>query len=136
MGTLFCSINDSKKTCSLYFVEYICVLMSTEAEDSITVSAHLISEQLTRNCEGIVELHLFLLGFLFIGRLVPEIQYQILQLWWVQSAESALCCSRTILQNGIFGKIWVRFCEHLPFLYRALKSNSKDRWQNSFKVQM
>lgn len=47
--SLFCSINDSKKTCSLYFAEYVSVLMSTEAMDSITASAHLICEQLARN---------------------------------------------------------------------------------------
>lgn len=48
MGTFFSilvfSINDNKekKTCSLYFAEYISILLSTEAVDLITLSAHLI----------------------------------------------------------------------------------------------
>lgn len=69
------------------------------------------------------------LGFLFIAMLAPEIQGPILQrdecsqLRVLCAAQEAL----NILQDGILRKIWVCFCEHLPFLYRALKSNSKDR---------
>lgn len=126
----FCSINGSKKSCSLYFAEYISVLMSTEAVDSITVSAHLIHEQLPRSWKRIVELRLFfVLGFLLMGRLAPEIQGPILQCD-EYSQLRVLCAAQetlNILQNAIFGKTWVCFCEHLPFLYRALKSNTKDR---------
>lgn len=69
------------------------------------------------------------LGFLFIAMLAPEIQGPLLQL--DECSQLRVICAaqetRNILQDGIFGKIWVCLCEHLPFLYRALKSNSKDR---------
>lgn len=69
------------------------------------------------------------LRFLFIAVLAPEIQGPVLQR--VECSQLRVLCAaqemQNTLQGGILWKIWVHFCEHLPFLYRALKSNSKDR---------
>lgn len=125
---LFCSINDSKKLFVLCWVRQ----RSDEHWGSGLNNCICLpdpwaaNKELRKNCRITF---IFVLGFLFIGRLAPEIQGQILQCGECSQLR-VLCAAQetlNILQNGIFAMIWVCFCEHLPFLYRVLKSNSRDR---------